>query len=299
MEEKKNIAEQIKDVFRANFGYISVVFISLAYLSTSFLTIVSTGKSVFQIIYDGLMTFIIGMLMNRVFEAQGIINGDADPRVISAVNKHADMVEVVASRFDELDLWCDGKNAEALARARRIYLSSYGMRYYDYFASDGTPLPFVPTDCGWNRLGANARKERKRRRIYDHAVNMKITELSAGLLFSDTGNPNDPYYLGRSRPDYSAQSVRMDVRSKALLAIIFGYYGLSLLHSFSWANLLWIVFQLAIFLLMGALKMEQSNIYVVDEYRSRINKKTSILKMFVGAEKEVKEDEEDGKDIES
>jgi hypothetical protein len=82
------------------------------------------------------------------------------------------------------------------------------------------------------------------------------------------------------------------VWTKAILAFIFGYYGLTLLQNFSWAGLLWTVLQLAIFLLMGALKMEQSNIYVVDEYRSRITKKTSILKMFVASRKEYEDEQQ-------
>lgn len=296
MDEEKNIAEKLKDAFRANLGYIAVVLVSVAYVATSFLTVATTGKSVFQIISDGVLAFVVGVLMNRMFETQGIINGDADPRVITAVDKHADMVEVVAPRLDELDEWCDVKNAEALARARRIYLSSYGMRYQDYFAEDGTPLPFVPCEC---KTRKEKRKEFVRKKRFEHALNMKITRLSAGLLISDTGDPNDPYFLGRSKTEYETQSAKQDVWTKAILAAIFGYYGLTLLQSFSWANLLWTVLQLAIFLLMGALKMEQSNIYVVDEYRSRLNKKTSILKMFVGADKkeEAKEDAEDGQNL--
>ena len=290
MDEEKNIAEKLKDAFSANLGYIAVVLVSVAYVSTSFLTVATTGKSAWEIIYDGVLAFVVGVLMNRMFEKQGIINGDADHRVITTVEKHEDMVETVAPLLDELGEWCDEKNAQALARARRIYLSRYGMRYKDYFAEDGTPLPFVPAVCD-NRK--DKRKEIIRKKRFEHAQNIKITQLSAGLLISDTGDPNDPYFLGRSKVEYETQSAKQDVRIKATLGFIFGYYGLALLADFSWAKLLWTVLQLAIFLLMGALKMEQSNIYVVDEYRSRITKKTSILKMFVASRKESEESEQE------
>lgn len=290
MDEEKNIAEKLKDAFRANLGYIAVVLVSVAYVATSFLTVATTGKSTWQIISDGVLAFVVGVLMNRMFETQGIINGDADHRVINAVDKHADMVEIVAPLLDELDEWCDVKNAQALARSRRIYLSRYGMRYQDYFSEDGTPLPFVPVASATRK---EKRKEFVRKKRFEHAQNIKITRLSAGLLISDTGDPNDPYFLGRSKAEYETQSAKQDVWTKAILAFIFGYYGLTLLQNFSWAGLLWTVLQLAIFLLMGALKMEQSNIYVVDEYRSRITKKTSILKMFVASRKESEESEQE------
>lgn len=291
--EEKNIAEKIKDAFRSNFGYIAVVLVSAAYISTSFLTIEASGKSIARIIADGVLAFIVGILINRMFESQGVINGDADERVIGAVNRHANMVENVAPYLDELDEWCEIKNAEALARARRTYLSRNGMRYKDYFTEEGIPRDFVPKEC-------KRYKERKaeifRKHHFEHAVNIRLTRLSAGLLISDTGDANDPYFLGRSKREYGEQSAKHDVWSKLILAILFGYYGVQLIADFSIANLLWTILQLTVFLLMGAIKMEQSYMFVVDEYRSRVNKKTDILQMFrlyLGKEKETNVNKEE------
>ena len=69
--EEKNIAEKIKDAFRSNIGYIAVILVSLAYIGTAFLTIETSGKSIPQIIAEGLLTFIVGVLINRMFETQG------------------------------------------------------------------------------------------------------------------------------------------------------------------------------------------------------------------------------------
>lgn len=275
--EEKNFAEKIKDAFRSNFGYIAVVLVSVAYIATSFLTITESGKTIPRIIADGVLAFIVGVLINRMFETQGIINGDADDRVKTAVTRHASMVETVAPNLDELDDWCEKKNTEALARARRTYLSRNGMRYKDYFGADGLPLDFIPQPC---QSSKEKKAEYLRRKHFEHAVNIRLTKLSAGLLISDTGDPNDPYFLGRSKKEYGEQSARKDVVSKIVLAFLFGYYGVALLQSFSVANLIWTILQLSVFLLMGALKMEQSYLYVTDEYRSRVNKKTDILIMF-------------------
>ena len=291
MTEQKNIAERIKDAFRSNFGYIAVVLVSAAYIATSFLTIEASGKSVARILADGLLAFIVGILINRMFETQGVINGDADARVIGASARHAEMVETVAPYLDELDAWCEIKNTEALARARRTYLSRHGMRYHDYFSEDGIPCPFVARECEGYK---EAMAEWQRRRRFEHAINIRLTKLSAGLLISDTGDANDPYFLGRSKAEYGAQSARHDLRSKIVLATLFGYYGVALLQSFSVANLIWTVLQLTVFLLMGAIKMEQSYMFVTDEYRSRVNKKTDILQMFrlyMGKEKETNDSE--------
>ena len=285
--EEKNIAEKIKDAVQSNFGYIAVVIVSATYIATSFITITESGKSIPRIIADGLLAFIVGVLLNRMFELQGLINGDADVRVKASVKRHSETVEAVAPHLDELDEWCEMKNAEALARARRTYLSHHGMRYKDYFTEDGIPIPFIPAPC-------KTRKEKRadwvRKKHFEHAVNIKLTRLSAGILISDTGDPNDPYFLGRSKMEYGKQSARSDVASKTILAALFGYFGVSILQDFSVAGLIWTILQLAVFLLMGAIKMEQSFMYVTDEYRSRISKKTDILQMFQAHQRKEKDD---------
>lgn len=275
--EEKNIAEKIKDAFRSNFGYIAVVVMSLAFVASSFLSIESTGKEIPRIIADGIITFVVGILVNRMFEMQGVINGDADLRVVDAVKKHSEMVEIVAPHLDLLDEWCAVKNAEALARARRTYLSRHGLRYAEHFDADGIRIPA-------RREGGRGLRARMQRfwvgRRVRHAERLRLTRLSAGLLISDTGDLNDPYFLGRSKQEYGLQSAKHDVWSKVILAVFFGYYGVSLVQDFSPANLIWTIFQLALFLLLGALKMEQSQMFVTDEYRERVNKKTDILQMF-------------------
>ncbi len=291
--EEKNIAERIKHVFRSYFGYLAVTLVSLTYVAASFITVSATGKSVGEIIADGVIAFLVGMLINRMFETQGVINGDADERVILANSRHANMVDSVAPYLDVLDDWCDVKNAEALARARRQYLSRYGMRYRDYFEADGTPIP--PKKSVYRGFLAHLkhrkeiREEGRRLYRFERALHLKLSKLSAGILISDSGTPADPYFLGRSKREYSSESARRDVWSKLSTAFLFGYYGVQLITGFSVADLIWTVLQLSFFLLMGAIKMEQSYLFVTDEYRSRVNKKTDILQMFrlyLGKEKE-------------
>ena len=276
MEDHQNLAERIKEALQSNFGYLAVLLVSLSYVATAFLTVQSTGKSAARIVADGVLAFLVGLLINRMFEAQGVIHGDADARVRAAVERHAAAVEEASLSLDALDAWCEERNAEALLRARRTFLSRHGLRDSDFFEEDGTPRPpeaYPPT---------HTRRERIAQRLaVARAREIRITRLSAGLLISDTGEDGDPYFLGRSKREFHAQSMRQDVGSKLALAFLFGYYGVSLLSSFSVATLLWTVLQLAVFLLMGAIRMEQSYLYVVDEYRARISKKTDVLRMFL------------------
>ena len=206
------------------------------------------------------------------------MNGDREEKVQRTVFLHNQIVDRVSSYMDQLDDWCEMKNAEALKRARRQYLSRYAMRYDTYFEEDGTAKAFEHKVKFANRR--ERRQEFLRYRRYYHAVNIKLTRISSGLLISDAGQDGDPFSMGRSKPEYVKASAQNDTVTKILTALLFGYYGVSLIQDFSYANLIWTVLQVGIFLLMGVIKMQQSFLFVTDEYRGRIIKKIDILQLF-------------------
>ncbi len=276
-ELAKSINERLRDAIRNYIGYGAVALVALSYVASSFLTIEATGKSVYEIIADGAIAFLLGITVNRMFDVQGLRNGERDGRVLAAEERHAALVEAASPYLDALDAFCEEKNTEALSRARRTYLSCHGLRYTDYFDAEGICI----RRCREHGRGLRARfaEFREARRVR-HAERLRLTRLSAGLLISDAGNPQDPYELGRSKREYERESGRSDLFTKLLTAILFGYYGVSLLQGFSPADLIWTILQVGLFLLMGGIKMERSYLYVTDEYRARITKKSDILRMF-------------------
>jgi len=281
--------ERLRDAIRNYLGYGAVVLVVLAYIASAFLTLEATGKSIGQILTDGTIVFLLGLTINRMLDLQGIHNGERDARVREAEDKHATLVEEVAPQLDALDAFCEEKNAEALARARRTYLSHRGLRYHDYFDESGICI------CRQRAHGEGLRARWRaagERATVRRAERIRLTRLSAGLLISDAGNPADPYFLGRSKREYERQSGRGDILSKLLTALVFGYYGVALLRGFSLAELIWTLLQVGLFLLMGAIKMERSYLYVVDEYRGRIKKKSDVLRAFLGTRETKKEERE-------
>ena len=269
--------EKIRDLFRNYVGYLAVAFVSLAYIATAFVTFEGNAKSLPRIIADGVAAFILGILINRIFDAQGIVNGERDPRVLETSRLHGQIVDGIGAYLGALEDWCERKNAEVLCRMRRKFLSSRGMRYEEYFDGEGMAKPFEARPV----RGVHARwLEFRRRVIFERAVHMKLTQLTAGSLTSDGVNPSDPFYMGRSKPEYLAQSTRKDVLTKLMLALVIGYYSAELIRNFNPAYLIWTVFQVGVFIAMGVMKMQRSTIYVTDEYRGRIIKKIDILQQF-------------------
>lgn len=271
------MSDKLKELLRNYMGYLAVAFVSLSYIATSFVIFEGNAKDPAQIVADGVVAFVLGILMNRIFEVQGIANGERDERVAEAVRRHGQSVEGVGAFLDVLEEWCEMKNTDATCRARRKYLSMHAMRYEDYFDADGAPKPFV-------RHTVHTRGERWRELVrawhFRHAVRLKLTRLSAGGLMSDAEDSGDPYYMGRSKPEYLAASTKRDLLTKLLTAVTFGYYSVELIRDFDPAYLIWTVFQVGVFLAMGVIKMQQSTLYITDEYRTRMIKKADVLQQF-------------------
>lgn len=265
---------RLKSFLRNYLGYMTVALVSLIYIATAFVTVTETHKTVSQILADGILSFLMGILINRIFDTQGIMNGDRDERVLATIKLHGETVDRCVPYMDQLESWCEYKNEEALKRSRKYYLSARAIRYDAFFDADGMPKPLtVPKQLHFfARLGYKY--------CYWKAVHLPVTQISPGVLIGDSGKIEDPFYMGRSKAEYMKTTTKQDVWTKLATAIVFGYYGVSLIQNFDWSTLVWTVLQVVIFIAMGVIKMQRSYIYVTDEYRGRIIKKIDILQLF-------------------
>lgn len=282
--------DQLKKFLKDSVGYALIALISGLYVLTAFLDIGMTHKSLFQIIADSMIAFMLGLFLNRAFEYQGLVEGDRDPRMIAALEKHVSMVDQIAPYIDRLETWCDRKNTEAMRIQRTRVLAEWGMRYADYFDEEGMVKEYGVDENGRTQGFAvnqallenryTKRGEIKRIKCYYKALGLKLTPLTATVLISEGGRYDDPFWLGRTKPEYTSQSGRSDMVTKVVLSLLFGYFGVSLIGDFSWANLIWKVLQVGMFLICGVLKKYQSAQFVMGEYCGRINKKIYHLQIF-------------------
>lgn len=271
--------ERVKEFLKNIAGYGIILLISLAYVATAFLSLERSGKSLWQIAVDGALVFVVGVLMNRAFEFQGLMEGECDEELKREELYHSRQVDRIAPVIDRLEEWCSLKNREALKIQRTRILAERGMRYADYFDEDGmTRLFEVNRTYMENRY---LRKiEKMRIRCYRKALSLHLTPLSASTLTGESSRYWDPYFLGRSKSEYAKESGRSDVLCKIFLSLAFGYFGVSLIADWSLANLIWKIFQMAVFLVMGNQKQLRSRSFVTGEFKGRIIKKRKYLEMF-------------------
>ncbi len=274
--------EKLKKFVMDNLGFIAVAFISVVYILSSVLQAGTTGKSIGNIIFDGAMTFILGMSFNILLGLQGMIRGDNDPRVKETSRLHAEAVERIAEHIDRLAPWCEERNAENLKAGRTRILAKGGMKYEDCFDEDDSPKPFE-----WNKTRLSdkylRREELRRYKAYREAVELEPTPLSVSALTGESeGQKQDDRYSlgGRTKLEYEKQTTRTDAVSKVMVALVFGYFGFELVTDFSYALLIWNALQVGVCLVMGVIKMMQSFNFVVDEHRGRTVNKINYLQMF-------------------
>ena len=275
---------KVKEFFKRNVGYFIVAFVCIVYIATGLLTIQETGKTILQIIADSVIILSLGVFINRVFDLQGMLNGDREQDVIDTIKKHSDMVIDISSDIDRLDDWCKIKNDNALRLTRIKILAPSGLKYEDCFDEAGVGIGYKPTkDLKELRKSDKVeyKKEKLKIKLYDKALRAKITNLNSNILTSEGGKEGDPNYLGRSKRQYETRSTLWDTFSRVGIALIFGYYGVGLAENFSYVNLIWQLFQVSLFLVMGVVKLYQSFMFVKDEFKGRIQKKTNILQEFL------------------
>ena len=271
--------EKIRDFFKQNIGYFIVALVSIVYIATAFITVDETGKTIGEIIADTAVVFFLGLFINRVFDLQGMMNGDRDERVQMAIVTHGETVVKISPYIDRLDEWCKLKNEENLKVQRTRVLASEGMRYEDYFNEDGSAKDFKPDEEKLKNKTLR-KTEKARIRCFKKALHLKLTPITAGALTSEGGKKQDPYNFGRTKGQYETQTSVRDIITKICIAGIFGYYGVRLIQDFNYATLIWNGLQVAIFLIMGCIKMYNSFMFVTGEYRTMIVNKTNNLEMF-------------------
>lgn len=271
--------ERVKSFFKQNVGYLIVAFVCVVYVLTAFLTIDASGKTVAQIIGDGAVAFFLGLFINRIFDLQGMLSGDREPRVQSTKEEHGAIVLRISPYIDKLDAWCVLENERNYKTQRTKILARVGLKYEECFDENGVAKNWTP-DAEKLKNKMLRKVELRKNHGFLKAVNLKLTSLSAGELTSEGGKQQDPFYFGRTKAQYETQEGLGDIVSKLGTAMIFGYYGVTLIENFNYANLIWMTLQVGLFLVMGVIRMYQAYNFVTDEFRGRVIKKIDNLQKF-------------------
>lgn len=276
-------AEKIKSFFKNNIGYIIATLETLAYIFISTLYVDETGKTLKEIIGSGFVFYILQITLVSLFRHQGIIEGENDERVLNTYELHGDKVDEVADYMDALEQWCEEENSKNYKRMRRRILASAGLKYADYFKEEGIIEPFYidpdKMSFKWrNRFIRDA--ELKKIRMYNKAVNLKLSKLDATSLTSGNAAQEDKFAFGKSKKEFLRVKGISDIIIRSLPALFFGLYGFRRIEDWTLANLAWTIFQAAVAYSSAVPQIFAAKSYIIDDYRSDVVKKIRLLDQF-------------------
>ena len=310
-----------KDFLNDFFGYIIVAITCTLYILTAVFVLTPTDKTIGQIVGEGFLAFCMGVSINRILTLQGISNAMKSDSMKATMKIYSDTVIKISPTINKLGNWCHTKNELTYKRQRIKILARAGLKYEDCFEEDGTAKELnltcneVPIEIDKSKFKNKFAKANELRRIknlkqknkeskkeynfkikcYWQAVNLKLSELYSNELTSENnGKKDDPNNMGKKISEYVVQSGTKDIASKIVLASALGVYGVKLIEQFSWINLIWTGFQICMFLCFGLIKMRESYMFVINEYRGRIIKKIDNLEEFDADIKKDKGEKDNG-----
>ena len=260
------------ELFYKNAGYVAVVLISLIYIASSLILISKTGKSVYEIIATGALSMVVGILITGIFRSIGIQRGDADERTVATDRLHSETVESVIQYVDLLDSFCEVENERALKSLRARILAKEGLKYDECFDERGVSLPLSADE--------NAKNYKRKVRAYNKAVNLKIKPLVASNLTAEGANTEDPFNFGKTKKQYTAQGSTSDIVTRAIMAIVFGYFGVAFASEINFGAIIWNTLQVIMYICSGVMQMHSSYIWVVNDYRYAKIRKIDLLDKF-------------------
>lgn len=261
-----------------NAGYYCVGLISLIYIAGSLILISKTGKSIYEIIGTGFISMVVGSLINGSLRSVGVRRGEENEKMIEAQKNHAEVLCQVSPHLDKLEEFCDNENKNAIKKIRIKILAAVGLKYNDCFDENGVCKELLLTQDRKNR-----RKNRKIMRAYRKAVNLKIKELTVDTLTFDGGSSDNPFDFGKSKREFSKSKNATDIITRVIMAVIFGYFGVTLVSEINFATVIWNALQIVMYITSGVVGMYSTYMWIVDDYRQGILKKIEYLKRFIAS----------------
>jgi hypothetical protein len=221
---------------------------------------------------------VVGSLINGSLRSVGVRRGEENEKMIEAQKNHAEVLCQVSPHLDKLEEFCDSENKAAIKKIRIKILAAVGLKYNDCFDENGVCKELLLTQDRKNR-----RKNRKIMRAYRKAVNLKIKELTVDALTFECGNTDNPFDFGKSKREFSKSKNATDIITRVIMAIIFGYFGVTLVSEINFATIIWNALQIVMYITSGVVGMYSTYMWIVDDYRQGILKKIEYLNRFIAS----------------
>ena len=257
--------ENMKKFISKNIMLVITSIVALAYISTSFINIKETGKTLLEILGESLLVFMFSYFIIQSFSLQGILNGEVSKEVIESKKILEDTRKEIGSDVSKLSKWLVEKNNQIESEIKTNYLCDYGLSYESVLAGEHLNKNFTKKEL----------KKIKKIKL------KKIIRITASELMNENNkNPFNPMYLGKKQNEFLTQRNISNLISKITFTVLFGYFSTSFI-GFNFGDFIWKIIQVVLFLILGTMEYFRSYLYMTGEYCEMLKKKSNILREFL------------------
>ncbi len=266
-------------------GFIGALFVAIAYILWGYIDLTETGKSVIEIIGEGLFVFILTYSITTLLRVQGLLLGKSNKKFVGTEELFGETVEKVSPLTPFAEEFILGENESALKKVRTRVLSKVGLVYSDHFDEQGRFLEnfYVIKD---EMSKQELKRVKKKNNALNNAIYANVTMLQFDDLTSDETAEEDPNYLGPTERQYMFTRSLFSAVSSVGIAIVLGYYTYELIKDFERADLIYRFIQLAIALSLGLISMLFAYLFIVNRLRGRMINKINRLDKFYNTYKD-------------
>ena len=276
-------AVKAKKLFLNNAGYVAVLLVAAIYVAQEFINIDKSGRTVYQILFNGFINMAVGFLIASVLGYQGVLVGERNEKVLATDTLHGQTIDRVARWSNRLPDWCEGKTKKALILGRTRLLQREGISYDEVFGDNNNIKNFIiekPANLSKTERKLFKKQQKARQMVIKKAKRFKVTPLTESSLTTDGSKANDPFNFGPNKAKFLANMNIKTACMKVVLSLILGYYMVNQLKEFSWAVLIWALVPPVIYTVFGMLKFFSSYMFMVDTYRQSKVRKINYLEEF-------------------
>lgn len=208
----------------------------------------------------------MGLTLSTLLGNYGITRAKKNKDYIASRIAYGKIIEKCDPYIQYCDDYCNEKNEIKLKREKVKFLRPYGISYDDYI------------NC---RLKESHLSERQKEAL-EKVEDIKIFQIDMEYLLSDCDEEKiNNESKKQTIYSYSQSQVYKDAISKIITAIIFGLWTVDTLETINFANIIWNVIQVSIWLVFAFVSFFKNYSYVVDKYRNNvIIRKTNYLYEF-------------------
>lgn len=260
-EEEKNSADKFFEFMKNNVLNFLLVIIYGLFIFRDVVQIHESGRTILEIIANTFIAWFMGVCTSTIMRRKGQAKAMTENSYKNMQKTYDGEIEKADDHIDVLDDFCDEKNEIRYIKAQKIVLRRQRIKYDDFANKEKNEV------C----------KTKEQEKCWDRALRVKIQLITPENLLSETDTKYEKGKKEETLNEKNTKSFLKDSYSKAFMALIFGYFAVSIVLG---TGILWSCIQVSIWLIWGIVSYLQDYFYIKQVYQQKIYRKIKYLKEF-------------------